>query len=255
MPLQALTIWLEESSLAAADKIRLLKRLERLRTKANHMLMDDEYTPFIASPSFKSLCKKAMSVCIINPLWRIVHLSAPELIKYLHEEKGYASLDVYWLKSLPKILHELQTVLDGLEDSRNWGILDRHMWDEVNRDEELQDLLKKIKGKLADYFPVLIDEAPRAIGAIKELKTVIDVMLILCSEFLDSDVEFVVLCLWKANEEGFSPIMYRYARVTSALSPVASAESETNPPYTWSSEHSTQHVNFVLCCPIELGKY
>ncbi|KAI3503734.1 hypothetical protein L1887_32183 [Cichorium endivia] len=111
------------------------------------------------------------------------------------------------------------------------------MWDEVHRDEELQDLLKKIKATLADYFPVLIDEAPRIIGAIEQLKTVIDVMLILCSEFLDSDVEFVV-----------------YGRVTSALSPVASAESETNPPYTWSSEHSTQHVNFVLCCPVELGE-
>ncbi|KVH96367.1 putative late blight resistance protein homolog R1A-10 [Cynara cardunculus var. scolymus] len=175
---------------------RLLKRLERLRNKADRMVMGDsvgyEYAPLIASSSFKRLCKKAMSVCIIDPLWRIVHLSAPELIAFLLEEKGYASLNVYWLKSLPKLLHELQTVVTGLEDSRKWGILDRYMWDEVNKDEEVKGMLEKIKGTLADYFPVLINEAPRVCGAIEELGTVIDVMLILCCEFIDSDEEFVV---------------------------------------------------------------
>ncbi|CAH1421598.1 unnamed protein product [Lactuca virosa] len=175
---------------------RLLKRLERLRTKSNHMIndvsLDNEHTPFIASPSFKILCKKAMSVCIIDPLWRIVHLSVPELIKFLHEEEGYTCLNVYWLKSLPKILYELQTVLDCVSDSRNWGILDRHVWDEVNKDEEVLGMLKKIKGTLSDYFPVLIDETPRVSCAIEELKTVIDAILILCCEFLDSDVKFVV---------------------------------------------------------------
>ncbi|KAI3700087.1 hypothetical protein L2E82_44703 [Cichorium intybus] len=44
--------------------------------------------------------------------------------------------------------------------------------------------------------------------------------------------------------------MYRFP----ALSRVASAENETNPSYTWSSEHSTQHVNFVLCCPVKLAE-
>ncbi|MFS8034568.1 hypothetical protein Hanom_Chr17g01582701 [Helianthus anomalus] len=85
-----------------------------------------------------------MSVCIIDPLWRI-----------------YASLDAYWLKSLPKILHELQTVLISLDDTRNWAILDRHMWDEVNKDEQVKGMLDEIKNKLAAYFPVLVDEAPR----------------------------------------------------------------------------------------------
>nr|GEX85487.1 putative late blight resistance protein homolog R1B-16 [Tanacetum cinerariifolium] len=58
------------------------------------------------------------------------------------------------------------------------------------------------------------------------------------------------LCVWKAKEEDFSPIMYRYGRVSSALSPVTGADSKTN----LSSECATQHVNFVLCCPVELGE-
>ncbi|KAL4567794.1 hypothetical protein LXL04_023388 [Taraxacum kok-saghyz] len=183
--------------LMAVATDRLSNRLERLRIKADHMLLDvslhSEFTPVIASPFFKTLCKKAMSVCIINPLWRIVHLSAPELIKLLHEEDGcYASLDVYWLKSLPKILYELQTVLDSLSDNRNRGVLDRHVWDEANKDEEVQAMLKKIKSTLADYIPVLNDEAARVSDALEELKTVIDVVLLLCCEFLDSDLEFVV---------------------------------------------------------------
>ncbi|MFS8030241.1 hypothetical protein Hanom_Chr17g01531711 [Helianthus anomalus] len=37
------------------------------------------------------------------------------------------------------------------------------MWDEVNKDEEVKGMLNKIKHKLAAYFPVLIDEAPRII--------------------------------------------------------------------------------------------
>lgn len=36
--------------------------------------------------------------------------------------------------------------------------------------------------------------------------------------------------------------------MTSAHSPVAESES------SWSSDHSTQHVNFLLCCPVELGE-
>ncbi|KAF5779187.1 hypothetical protein HanRHA438_Chr12g0567761 [Helianthus annuus] len=131
-----------------------------------------------APSSFNILC---MSVCIIDPLWRIVHLSAPQLIRFLHEEdEEYASLDAYWLKSLP---HELQTLLISLYDSRNWSILDRHMWDQVNKDEQVKD---KVKHKLAAYFPVLIDEAPRINDVLEELKMVIDVMLILCCEFMDS---------------------------------------------------------------------
>ncbi|KAJ9546942.1 hypothetical protein OSB04_019485 [Centaurea solstitialis] len=193
---------------------RLLKRLERLRTKADRMLMDDDddvsvgYYDFIASSSsFKILCKKAMSVCVIDPLWRIVHLSAPELIKFHDEEEGgYASLDVYWLKSLPKILYELQTLVTSLEHCMGIGIFDRHMWDEVNKDEEVRGMLERIKGTLADYFPLLIDEAPRVNGAIHELKTVIDVMLILCRELFDSDQEFVVFDVMSTRllESGFT---------------------------------------------------
>ncbi|KAL8265929.1 hypothetical protein R6Q59_003273 [Mikania micrantha] len=170
---------------------RLLKRLQRLRAKADRLSMD--VPPLIASSSssFKILCKKAMSVCIIDPLWRIVHLSAPELFIFLHEEEEYGFLDAYWLKSLPKILHELQAVLDSLGDYRNWGILDRHMWDEVSKDEEVKDMLKTIKQMLADCFPVLIDESPRINGVIEELKMMIDAMLILCCEFMDLDEEFV----------------------------------------------------------------
>ncbi|XP_076882246.1 putative late blight resistance protein homolog R1B-23 [Bidens hawaiensis] len=84
------------------------------------------------------------------------------------------------------------------------------------------------------------------------------------------------LCMWKANEQGFSPISYRYGRVSSSISPVLDAQIRTNPlpgmssehstqhvgtssehsthHVGTSSEHSTQHVNFVLCCPIELGE-
>ncbi|KAM0000918.1 putative P-loop containing nucleoside triphosphate hydrolase, leucine-rich repeat domain superfamily [Helianthus debilis subsp. tardiflorus] len=175
---------------------RLLMRLQRLRVKADGLLTTDvtvgydyEHAPL----SFKILCKKAMSVCIIDPLWRIVHLSAPELIRFLHEEdEEYTSLDAYWLKSLPKILHELQTVLISLDDSRNWGILDRHMWDQVNKDEQVKGMLDEIKHRLAAYFPVLIDEAPRINDVLEELKMVIDVMLILCCEFMDSNEEIFV---------------------------------------------------------------
>lgn len=42
--------------------------------------------------------------------------------------------------------------------------------------------------------------------------------------------------------------------MSSALPPVAFAESETNMSEGRSSEHSTQHVNFVLCYPVELGE-
>ncbi|KAK1439339.1 hypothetical protein QVD17_05155 [Tagetes erecta] len=134
-----------------------------------------------------------MSVCIIHPLWIIVHLSFPQLINFLHvEEEEYTFLDAYWLKSLPKILHELQAVLDSVCDSRNWEILDRHMFDELNKDEEVKGLLEKIKHRLADYFPVLVDEVTRTSGVLEEIKTVIDVILILCCEFMDSDEEFVV---------------------------------------------------------------
>ncbi|PWA94208.1 Disease resistance protein [Artemisia annua] len=168
---------------------RLLTRLEPLRTKADSMLLD----VIIDSWRFKILCKKAMSVCIVDPLWRIVHLSAPELIKFLRQEEGYASLGVgYWLKSLPKVLYEVQAVVDHLGDKSNWEILDRCIWYEVNNDEEVKGMLDKVMSMLADYFPGLIDEAPRVNGALDELKTVIDVMLILCCEFVDSDGEFVV---------------------------------------------------------------
>lgn len=178
---------------------RLLNRLQRLRTKANRILLDVEmeyypsqHTPMSIS-SFKFLCNKAISVCIINPLWITVHLSFPDLIKFLHvEEEEYASLDAYWLKSLPKILHELQVVLVSLSDARNWEILDRHMFDELNKDEQVISLLEKIKHRLADYFPVLVDEVTRTNGVLEELTTVIDVMLILCCEFMDSEEEFVV---------------------------------------------------------------
>nr|GEY49498.1 disease resistance protein [Tanacetum cinerariifolium] len=176
---------------------RLLKHLDRLRTKADSMLIDTslnyEFTPFIDSSRFKILCRKAVSVCIVDPLWRIVHLSAPELIKFLLEEEGYASLGVgYWLKSLPKVLYEVQAVVDHLGDTNNWGILDRCMWHEVNNNDEVKDMLEMIKSMLADYFPVLVDEAPSADGILDELKMVIDVMLILCCEFVNSDEEFVV---------------------------------------------------------------
>ncbi|KAI3712653.1 hypothetical protein L1987_71215 [Smallanthus sonchifolius] len=267
---------------------RLLMRLQRLRTKADRILTDvavgHEYTP---TSSFKNLCKKAMSVCIIDPLWIIVHLSAPKLIKFLHEEEEeYAHIDAYWLKSLPKILHELQTVLDSLGDSSNWGILDMYMWDELNKDEQVKGMLEKIKHILGVYFPVFIDEASRISGVLEELKTVIDVMLILCCEFMDSDEEFFVFDVtskrllkcgfsqrqldllslagrlpMKQNvdeketvEEGFSPIVYRYGRVSSALSLVPAAEIKKDPPPSMSSEDSTEHVNFVLCCPVELGE-
>ncbi|KAJ0753684.1 hypothetical protein HanPI659440_Chr09g0338481 [Helianthus annuus] len=126
-----------------------------------------------------------------KPLPRVP--SSPELIRFLHEEdEKYASLDAYWLKSLPKILHELQTVLFSLDDNRNWGILDKHMWDEVNKDEEMKGMLDKIKHKLAAYFLVLIDEAPRINDVLEVLKMVIDVMLILCCEFMDSNEEIFV---------------------------------------------------------------
>ncbi|KAJ0785532.1 hypothetical protein HanOQP8_Chr02g0044271 [Helianthus annuus] len=119
--------------------------------------------------------------------------SSPELIRFLHEEdEEYVSLDAYWLKSLPKILHELETILISLDDSRNWGILDKHMWDEVNKDEKVKGMLDKIKHKLAAYFPVLVDEAPRINDVLEELKMVIDVMLILCCEFMDSNEEILV---------------------------------------------------------------
>ncbi|KAL8192339.1 hypothetical protein R6Q57_027524 [Mikania cordata] len=62
------------------------------------------------------------------------------------------------------------------------------------------------------------------------------------------------LCMWKAMEEGFSPISYRYGRVSSAMYPVPDAEVKNNPLPGMSSEHSTQHIDFVLCCLIELGE-
>nr|XP_043627362.1 putative late blight resistance protein homolog R1C-3 [Erigeron canadensis]XP_043627363.1 putative late blight resistance protein homolog R1C-3 [Erigeron canadensis] len=181
---------------------RLLKRLVRLRTKAEDILMKQmlmdvsevyEFTPLIESLSFKNLCKKAMSVCIIDPLWRIVHLSAPELIRFLHqeEEEGYASLDVSWLKSLPTILCELRAVLERV-DGRNWGFFDRRLWFEVNQDEEVKGMLEKIRGTLADYVPIFVNTALSSNDVKEELKTVIDVMLILCIELMDPDEEFVV---------------------------------------------------------------
>ncbi|KAI7751409.1 hypothetical protein M8C21_006341 [Ambrosia artemisiifolia] len=262
---------------------RLLKRLQRLRAKAYRLLMDVsvgyEYAPLNATSSFKILCKKAMSVCIIDPLWIIVHLSAPELIRFLHEEdKEHACLDAYWLKFLPKILHELQAVLDSLGDRRNWVILDRYLWDEVNNDEEVKCLLENIKHTLADYFPVLVDEAPRINDVLEELNMVIDVLLILCCEFMDSDKEFVVFddvsrrllkCGFTQRQlellslAGRLPMkqnvdeketMVGYGRVSSATNPVPAAEMLNSLPPGMSSEHSTQHVNFVLCCPIELGE-
>ncbi|KAL8199563.1 hypothetical protein R6Q57_013131 [Mikania cordata] len=63
------------------------------------------------------------------------------------------------------------------------------------------------------------------------------------------------LCMWKAMEEGFSPISYRYGRVSSAMYPVPDAEVKNNLLPGMSSEHSTQHIDFVLCCPIELGEW
>ncbi|KAL8229668.1 hypothetical protein R6Q57_014568 [Mikania cordata] len=63
------------------------------------------------------------------------------------------------------------------------------------------------------------------------------------------------LCMWKEMEEGFSPISYRYGRVSSAMYPVPDAEVKNNPLPGMSSEHSTQHIDFVLCCPIELGEW
>ncbi|KAI3813858.1 hypothetical protein L1987_18593 [Smallanthus sonchifolius] len=66
------------------------------------------------------------------------------------------------------------------------------MWDELNKDEQVKSMLKKVKHRLAIYFPVFIDEASRISVVLEEVKTVIDVMLILCCEFMDSDEEFVV---------------------------------------------------------------
>ncbi|KAI3729694.1 hypothetical protein L6452_18357 [Arctium lappa] len=188
-PVLSLIIRFERESMAAAD--RLLKRLERLRNKADRMAMDVsvgyEYAPLIASSSFKLLCKKAMSVCIIDPLWRIVHLSAPELIAFLLEEEGYASLD------------------DSDEEFVVFDVLSRRLLESGFTQRQLELL------SLAGRLP-----SKRNIG---EEETVVG-----------------------------------YGRVSSAFSPVAAAESKTYPSHGRSFEYSTQHVNFVFCCPIELGE-